>query len=105
MADGVRPEYVALADHLEFLRGAYRLPCTARHRDDVTTTLSAFECIDRHYDGLSAGEPRRELGARIVRMLDGTDQELPAELDAHVRALRAVFAEHGAAEKLSKLLA
>jgi hypothetical protein len=104
VADGVRPEYVALADHLEFLRGAYRLPCTTRHRTEVASTLSAFECIDRHYDGLSAGEPRRDLGARIVRMLEGSDETLPAELDEHVRALRSVFAAHGFADTLATLL-
>ncbi|HEY4057135.1 MAG TPA: hypothetical protein VGM39_11030 [Kofleriaceae bacterium] len=104
MAEAVRPEYVALADHLEFLRGAYRLPCTTRHRTDVATTLSAFECIDRHYDGLSAGEPRRDLGARIVRMLAGSDQDLPAELESHVRALRAVFAAHDSDKRLATLL-
>ncbi|CAN5910150.1 hypothetical protein BH11MYX2_BH11MYX2_07960 [soil metagenome] len=105
VAGGIRPEYVALADHLEFLRGAYALPCTTRHRADVTTTLSAFECIDRHYDGLSAGGPRRELGAQIVHMLGGAEETLPAELEAHVRALRAVFAAHGASARLAELLA
>jgi hypothetical protein len=104
VTDGVRPEYVALADHLEFLRAAYRLPCTERHRREVTTTLAAFECIDRHYDALASGAPRQALGAQIVQKLRGGGEILPAELDAHVHSLRDVFARHGASDRLAALL-
>jgi hypothetical protein len=94
----VRPEYVALADHLEFLCGAFGLACTRAHRADVAATLAAFECMDRHYDAVVDSKARCALGRRMVDAFagDAPASSLPLELAGHVSALRGVFDGHGA---------
>ena len=103
----IRPEYVALANELDFLRSAFRLPCSDRHRADVVATLAAFECIDRHYDATAAGDRRSSLGKLIVDVLGGNASAaaLPSELADHVSSLRATFEAHAAARRCAELLA
>jgi len=102
-AASIRPEYVALAGELPFLRSAFGLPCTQANRDDVAATLAAFECIDRHYDAQADG--RRALGEAIVAALRGDAAELAEELADQVCTLRAVFEQHAAAARCAQLLA
>jgi hypothetical protein len=103
----IRAEYVELARELPFLRSAFGLPCTDDNRADVTTTLAAFECIDRHYDALISPAQRRALGEQVVAVLatGAHDPALPQELADQVQSLHAVFARHAAAPRCAALLA
>ena len=98
-----RPEYVALAGELAFLREAFALPCTETHRADVVATLGAFECIDRYYDAEGNAEIRRVLAGDIVDILGGASRDLPRELVDRIESLRRVFAAHiaGITERLA----
>lgn len=104
MVSEVRLEYVELAQHLEFLRGAFDLPCSPTQQRDVATTLAAFECIDRHYDVVGDAPARRALGAAVIGALRGETAIESRELQAQVDRLRAVFAAHRAIERCAELM-
>jgi hypothetical protein len=102
-----RPEYVALADELAFLREAFELPCTEVHRAQVGTALGSFECIDRYYDAESISPRRRALGDDVISVVAGGESAapLPAELVEQLHGLREVFHAHDARAPIAELLA
>ncbi|HEY5920121.1 MAG TPA: hypothetical protein VIV11_00565 [Kofleriaceae bacterium] len=103
----VRPEYVALAAELAFLREAFALPCTQTHRAEVSATLGSFECIDRYYDTEALAAARRALADEVVNVVAGSQpaRDLPPELVDRLATLHRVFAAHHAVAGVAAHLA